>query len=262
MFATALCTLFNKLFDSGYFPETWSEGYVVPLHKKGDINNTNNYRGITLLSTLGKLFTKVLNDRLTIWAETYNVYIEAKAGFRQNMGTTDNIFVLHSVIQHLLNKKKKLFVAFIDFTKAFDYIVRDILWYKLIKLGIRGKLLNIIRSMYSIVKSRVKYDNEVSDSFTCMVGVRQGESLSPFLFAMYLNDMEEYLLTNYYDGISLDTLKLFIIVYADDIVLFSESETGLQKGLDLLKEYCDQWKLTVNTQKTKVMVFKKGGRLR
>lgn len=256
MVATALCTLFNKLFDSGYFPETWSEGYVVPLHKKGDINNTNNYRGITLLSTLGKLFTKVLNDRLTIWAETYNVYIEAQAGFRQNMGTTDNIFVLHSVIHHLLNKKKKLFVAFIDFTKAFDYVVRDILWYKLIKLGIRGKLLNIIRSMYSIVKSRVKYDNEVSDSFTCMVGVRQGESLSPFLFAMYLNDIEEYLLTNNYDGISLDTLKLFIMLYADDIVLFSESETGLQKGLDLLKQYCDRWKLTVNTQKTKVMVFK------
>jgi len=138
------------------------------------------------------------------------------------MGTTDTIFVLHSVIQHLLNKKKKLFVAFIDFTKAFDYVVRDILWYKLIKLGIRGKLLNIIRSMYSIVKSRVKYDNEVSDSFTCMVGVRQGESLSPFLFAMYLNDIEEYLLTNNYDGISLDTLKLFIMLYADDIMVFKK----------------------------------------
>ena len=96
------------------------------------------------------------------------------------MGTIDNIFVLHNVIQHLLYKKKKLFVAFIDFTKAFDYVVRDILWYKLIKLGIRGKILNIIRSMYSIVKSRVKYDNEVSDSFTRMVGVRQGESLSLF----------------------------------------------------------------------------------
>lgn len=107
MFATVLCTLFNKFFDSGYFPETWSEGYVVPLHKKGDVNNTNNYRGITLLSALGKLFTKVLNDRLTIWAEKYNVYIEAQAGFRQNMGTIDNIFVLQNVIQHLLYKKKR-----------------------------------------------------------------------------------------------------------------------------------------------------------
>lgn len=78
----------------------------------------------------------------------------------------------------------------------------------------------------------VKYDNEVSDSFTCLLGVRQGESLSPFLFAMYLNDIEEYLLTNNYDGINLDTLKLLIMLYADDIVLFSESETGLQIGLD------------------------------
>ena len=73
--------------------------------------------------------------------------------------------------------------------------------------------------------------------------------MSPFLFSMYLNDIEKYFLKNNYDGINLDTLKLFIMLYADDIVLFSESETGLQKGLDLLKEYCDQWKLTVNTQK-------------
>ena len=124
-----LHVLFNKLFDLEYFPESWSEGFIVPLHKKGSKDDVNNYRGITLLSTLGKLFTSILNNRLKTWAEEYHVYVEAQAGFRASMGTTDNIFVMHGVINHLLNKGEKLFCAFVDFTKAFDYVVREVLWY-------------------------------------------------------------------------------------------------------------------------------------
>ena len=144
-----LCNLFNKIFEIGKFPDDWSEGYVIPLHKKGDANEVENYRGITLLSTLGKLFTRVINNRLNEWAENYSVLIEAQAGFRIHMSTVDNIVVLHGLISHILNQGKRLFCAFIDFTKAFDYIVRDNLWYKLIKVGLRGKLLYIIKSMYT-----------------------------------------------------------------------------------------------------------------
>ena len=93
-----LHALFNKLFHMGYFPEQWSEGFIVPIFKKGDINEVSNYRGITLLSTLGKLFTRILNNRLNKWAEMYNVYIEAQAGFRKHMGTVDNIFVLFRIV--------------------------------------------------------------------------------------------------------------------------------------------------------------------
>ena len=110
----------------------------MPIHKKGKLDDVNNFRGITLLSTLGKLFTRVLNNRLTTWAEEYYIYIEAQAGFRANMSTADNVFVLHGIINHMLNSNKKLFCAFVDFTKAFDYVIRDIVWYKLIKLGIGG----------------------------------------------------------------------------------------------------------------------------
>jgi len=138
----------------GYFPENWSTGFVIPLHKKGSTSDVNNYRGITLLSTLGKHFTRMLNKKLVDWAENYHVYIEAQAGFRSNMSTSDNVFILHGIISHVLNSGKKLLCAFVDFTKAFDYVVRDNLWLKLVKLGIRGKMLNIIRSMYSSVKSK------------------------------------------------------------------------------------------------------------
>ena len=108
------------------------------------------------------------------------------------MGTVDNIFVLHGLISHILNQGKHLFCAFVDCTKAFDYIVRDNLWAKLIKLGLRG--IYIIKSMYNSVKSRVKYCNKLSSEYECHLGVRQGECLSPFLFSMYLNDIENMFL--------------------------------------------------------------------
>ena len=105
-----LYNLFNKILDLGHFPEVCSEGYVVPIHKKGQLDDENNIRGITLLSTPGKLFTRVLNNRLTTWAEEYYIHIEAQSGFRANMSTTDNVFVLHGIINHMLNSNNKCFV--------------------------------------------------------------------------------------------------------------------------------------------------------
>ena len=251
--------LFNVLLNKGYFPSLWTEGYIVPIHKKGNTNNVDNCRGITLLSTLGKLFTRVLNSRLMDWAESYHVYIEAQAGFRAEMGTSDNVFVLHGLITHLLNQDKKLYCAFVNFKKAFDFVNRVIIWYKLIKLGVRGKMLNVIRSMYNSVKSKVKYNNELSSDFDSYLGVRQGECLSPFLFSMYLNDIEDEFYLNGVEGIDIGSIKLFLLLYADDMTIFSETEEGLQKGLDILESYCIRWKLTVNIEKTKIMVFRKGG---
>ncbi|MCG7867658.1 MAG: reverse transcriptase family protein, partial [Candidatus Thiodiazotropha taylori] len=254
-----LCNLFNKIYEYGYFPEAWSEGYIIPLHKKGSINEVENYRGITLLSTLGKLFTRVINNRLTEWAENYAILIEAQAGFRQGMGTVDNLFVLHGLVSHMLNQGAKLYCAFIDFTKAFDYIVRENLWYKLIKLGLRGKILNIIKSMYTSVKSRVKFCNKLGNEFFCQLGVRQGECLSPMLFSLFLNDIEEQFIMSGIEGLDVNLFKVFMLLYADDIVIFSNTAEELQSSLDLLSEYCKRWKLKVNVSKTKVMVFRKGG---
>ena len=87
-----LQNLYNKMFEIGYFPESWSEGYIIPIFKKGDKEEPSNYRGITLLSTVGKLFTRILNNRLNEWAEEYNVYVEAQAGFRRKHGHSGQYF--------------------------------------------------------------------------------------------------------------------------------------------------------------------------
>lgn len=177
------------------------------------------------------------------------------------MSTIDNVFVLHSLISHCVNENKKLYSAFIDFKKAFDFVVRDVLWYKLIQSGVRGKILDVIQSMYRNIKSRVKYDNNLSNEFSSHLGVRQGECLSPFLFSMYLNDLENEYIQKGVDGFDTGMLKLYLLLYADDIVIFSNTSEGLQNGLDVLSEYCSKWKLTVNIDKTKIMVFRKGGSL-
>ena len=214
------------------------------------------------MSTVGKLFTQILNGRLNDWAEEYNVYVEAQAGFRKSMGTVDNIFILNSLITNTLNNNEQLYCAFIDFTKAFDFVVRDILWFKLLKIGVRGSMLDIIKSVYNYVKTRERHNGCLGKPFKSNIGVRQGECISPFLFSMYLNDLEAELATKGLPGIDTGTINIYLVMYADDIILFGITPDELQRALTILEVYCNMWKLTVNTGKTKIMVFPKGERLR
>ena len=134
--------LFNFIFNSGVFPEAWSNGLLVPLHKKGSKSIPDNFRGVTLLSTLGKLFTRILNTRFVKWAESYSIYVEAQYGFRAGRGTTDCMFILHNAINHFINRGEALYAFFVDFSKAFDRVVYDNLWFKMLKLGISGNIFS------------------------------------------------------------------------------------------------------------------------
>ena len=102
-------SLCNFILDTGIFPDGWGEGLIVPLHKKGSMFNPTNYRGITFLSMLGKLFTRILNNRLDGWAEKYHIYIEAQNGFRWGSGTADSAFILSNIIDDFLAQGKKLY---------------------------------------------------------------------------------------------------------------------------------------------------------
>ena len=123
-----LAILFNFIFDIGIFPDGWGEGVIVPLYKMGSMLNPTNYRGITLLSVLGKLFTRILNNRLDGWAEKYQIYIEAQNGFRRGRSTADSAFILSNIIDDFLAQGKKLYAYFVDYSKAFDYVVHENLW--------------------------------------------------------------------------------------------------------------------------------------
>lgn len=149
-----------------------------------------------------------------------------------------------------------------DFKRAFDSVYRNGLWYKLIKSGLDGKLFQIIRSMYADVKACVRNISTLSEFFSSDVGLMQGEVISPFLFSLFIDDLETHLQQNANASISLDQLSIYLLLFADDAVIFSDTPEGLQASLNNLETYCIKWNLHVNIGKTKVMVFRKGGQLR
>ena len=212
-----LCKLFNNILNTGDFPELWVQCVIIPIFKKGDKNDAGNYRGISLVSHVGKLFTSLINTRLLKWSEEHNVLSDAQFGFKPGFGTTDAIFALHSLISNTLRKGKQLYCCFIDYIKAFDSVSHFKLWNKLARCGITGKLLNVIRSMYSKLKSCVRIDGFCSNFFKCNVGLMQGESLSPLLYSFYVNDIEMELINQGCQSYDLKMLNLYLLMYADDM---------------------------------------------
>lgn len=261
--ASHIVDIFNVILNSGNFPESWTKGFIVPVYKKGDKDDAKNYRGITLLSNFGKLFTCILNSRITNWCENNTIISDAQFGFRKGRSTVDAIFILHSLIEHILNKNNRLYCSFIDMKQCFDSIYRNALWLKLYKLGLNGKILRIIRAMYQSVKSCIKLNcNTYTDFFDISIGLRQGEIISPIMWALFVEDLELYLQDTINSGININDICLILLLFADDMVLIGLTPVDLQNTLNNLSIYCDKWGLEVNVLKSKIMVFRKRGGLK
>ena len=256
--------LFNIVLTTGIIPEKWVEGLIMPIYKnKGDPLNPENYRPITLLSCLGKLFTAVLNERLSNYLDENIILLENQAGFRKNYSTSDHIFVLHSLFELLKLQKKKLFCAFVDFSKAFDSVWRVGLWNKLLKDEINGKFFNVIFNLYQNIKSCISLNSSNSIFFESSIGLRQGENLSPVLFSIFLNDLEPYLQAKNDTGVEFEFanddmffyFKFLVLLYADDTAIICDRADELQTTLNNFVSYCKIWKLNINYDKTKIVIF-------
>ena len=144
-----LCKLFNFMYVNSLYPDSWAKGIIVPIPKKGNKNDVNNYRGITLTSVFSKIFSNLLDTRLRTWAEENHVLSEMQFGFRKQKSTIDCVFILSSIINKIITKeKKKLYCAFVDFKKAFDLVYRDGIWYKLLQSGASSKFVNMLKAIY------------------------------------------------------------------------------------------------------------------
>ena len=260
-----LTKLFNNLFDNSYFPKLWSKSVIVPIHKKGDFHNPDNYRGISLLCATCKLFTTILADRLRNWMESESKLCIEQAGFRAGHSTIDHIFTLHAMIlKHVYGEGRgKLYVCFVDYRKAFDSVNHTHLWRVLQESGVSTKFLAMLKAIYTDVQSCVRWQHVLSDFFPCSVGVKQGAVESPGIFSLFINVVAEYIRRRGKHGVQLlpGMMEVFLLLFADDVVLISSTPAGLQNQINNLVQVSNSLQLVVNTEKTKIMVFRKGGHL-
>jgi hypothetical protein len=248
--ADHLVHIYNYILECGEYPSQWAEGVRVAIPKDGG----SDVRPLTINPILGKLFEIIINNRMQFIEDAFNTGDVFNGGFVKNSMTTDNMFILLGCIQKQLLTGNKLYVAFVDFKKAFNMVNRDILFMKLIKSGLHGKVVKVLRSMYKQTKARAKINGVLYNWIHDYVGMNQGGPNSPHLFRKFLSDLGDYLEIS--NGIVLnDNTILVHLLWADDLVLLSDTESGLQRQLNGLFNFCKDCHMIVNETKTKIVLY-------
>lgn len=252
----------NFLFEGGNLPADLTKSYFFMLHKKGDPKDPNNFRCIALLNGMLKLATQLLAQRVLSWCETNNILIEAQCGFRPGRGCVDNLFTLSSVVSMYLIRGRKVYAAFIDYKSAFLEVDHHLLKLKMFNVGISRKVISMFQKFYDTAESQIRVGTRLSDARKITKGCLQGDSASPLIFLVFLNDLEEYIRNKGLHGLSIDhTRDLLLLLYADDLILFATDKVDLQRKLNALHSYCLENKMMVNVSKSKVVIFRRGGRV-
>lgn len=264
--------LLCKCWEEGEVPQSMRDANIVTLYKnKGDRSDCNNYRGISLLSIVGKLFARIALNRLQKLAD--QVYPESQCGFRSKRSTIDMVFSLRQLQEKCREQHQPLYIAFIDLTKAFDLVSRDGLFKILPLIGCPPKLLSIIKSFHDGMLSTVQYDGQMSAEFQVKSGVKQGCVLAPTLFGIFFAMLFRHAFKGATDGVYLHSRsdgKLFNIsrlkaksktravlirdmLFADDAALAAHTEEQLQSLMNRFSTACDLFSLTISLKKTQVM---------
>ena len=268
-----LLTMFNLFWSSESIPADLVDAIICILFKKGDRSQCDNYRGISLLSVVGKVFCDILLQRLQRIAEL--VYPESQSGYREGRSTIDGIFTLRQIMEKCREQRQNLHIVFIDFTKAFDCVNRELLLEIMCKLGCPSKLVRVVKKLYSGVHARLRIDGELSEPIQYNSGVKQGCKLAPALFGIYAAVMLLLAFKNTgtqhsikirfrYDGDLFDLRRLKAKTkiltsyireaqYADDIAIFSTDGPGLQLLLSAYSSLSNKMGLHINIKKTETM---------
>jgi hypothetical protein len=229
-----------------------------------------NYRGICIQVIAAKVYSNILKRRLQSWAEL--TLSEMQCGFRPGRSCTDAIFTLRSVIDRYVRKNKILFLCFIDISKAYDSIDRETAWKTLIHRGAPSKVIRLQRDMHMHTCCSVRVPGMgLGDMFAIETGFKQGDSISPMLFNLYLDSVLTVILPRLralgvrvvynVGGVLHDrplhsltsTEFVYLLLYADDMALLSESLTDLQCMVETVHNQFQDWGLALNFDKTKVM---------
>ena len=212
-----LCKVFNQCLSSCTYP--WNNSIISPLHKKGCKTDPDNYRAVAVSSTIGKLFSTVILNRLIKYKDDEKPDPVNQLGFAKGAQTYDHILTLNTITSKYKKLKKPIYAVFVDFRKAFDSVCREALFLKMAKLGITGKIFDVLKHMYQNSTGQIKLSGFLSEKFQVNKGTEQGHPLSPDLFKLYIRDLSPQL--DQENCPKLLNQLVSHLLWADDLILLA-----------------------------------------
>ncbi|KAK3513818.1 hypothetical protein QTP70_028869 [Hemibagrus guttatus] len=235
-----LTSLFNRVLESERMPEEWRRSVLVPIFKKkGDVQSCSNYRGIKLMSHTMKLWETVVEAKLRKVVEI----CEQQYGFMPRKSTTDAIFALRISMEKYRDGQRELHCLFVDLEKAYDRVPREELWYCMRKSGVAEKYVRVVQDMYERSRTVVRFAVGQTEEFKVEVGLHQGSALSPFLFAIVMDQLSEEVRQE----------SPWTMMFADDIVICSESRDQVEENLERWRFALERRGMKVSRSKTDYM---------
>ncbi|KAK3550470.1 hypothetical protein QTP86_029428 [Hemibagrus guttatus] len=235
-----LTSLFNRVLESERMPEEWRRSVLVSIFKnKGDVQSCSNYRGIKLMSHTMKLWERVVEARLRKVVEI----CEQQYGFMPRKSTTDAIFALRILMEKYRDGQRELHCVFVDLEKAYDRVPREELWYCMRKSGVAEKYVRVVQDMYERSRTVVRCAVGQTEEFKVEVGLHQGSALSPFLFAIVMDQLSEEVRQE----------SPWTMMFADDIVICSESREQVEENLERWRFALERRGMKVSGSKTEYM---------
>lgn len=245
-----LTHIINTIFITGLVPAHFKETIITPIYKSGSRSEKTNYRPISVINNIAKIFEKALKTRLEKFLETNKIISENQFGFRNSFSTKDAIYKLTSTVNNCINNSKKCISVFLDLAKAFDTVSHTKLLQKLENIGIRGTALDVFGSYLKDRKQYVKIEKNISEPEIVKTGIPQGTVIAPILFLIFINDF-----------CNISNISAKIVSYADDtVIIFEDTDwkeltKKVSCDMEIIKNWLDQNLLSLNIDKTKFICF-------
>lgn len=245
--------LMNLCMTQKKTPDEWKVCLITSLFKKGNRKDPNSYRGLSVTSTMSRLWAKIIHKRLRM--EVQGLIGEDQSGFRPGRSCVDNLFTLQQLIEKRISRDQELHLTFIDIKKAYDNVPRNKLWYVLKEIGVSTGIIELIQELYSSNVAYIKQGLELSEPIQTTKGLRQGCSLSPILFNIYLEmALRKWKRTCGRMGIPIGESYLLTLSFADDQVILAEDSYDMEFVLKRLYTEYEKWGLQVSLEKTEYLV--------
>ena len=248
-----LLEMYNNIMISGQTPDSWKEGDIALILKKPPNTNINNYRPITLISCVSKLWTKIMAKRISKSIEVEDIIGPEQNGFRPNRSCSDNTFILNTLLELNKSRKKLSYLLFVDLKEAYDRVDRNILFAKLKQLNFPERFITLLTSYYFQDNVSTSSTGARSKTQYQQRGLRQGCNLSSVLFIIYVSELARRIRSSGH-GVRLDSGEVIgILLFADDIILIADNTASINALRAILEGWCSDFKMSVSIGKTNII---------